>query len=106
MSDLFCAANLVVVQDNGSVPTGERFAAVWCGPAAEAAASEVAQRLGLPVTVRPELESAPALAGVLQELADMFRGETVLLVAQSAEQLRSVDAVAPTVEGLDLGIRR
>lgn len=116
MSDLFCAANLVVVQNSvvagGSgaerapVPTDERFAAVWCGAGAEAASREVAARLGVPVTVRADLDSPSGLAPALQELADLFRGETVLLVADSVEQARSFEAIVPAVEGLDLGPRR
>lgn len=91
MSDLFCAASLLVVRSgepgaesalDGVLP-GLRVAAVWTTRSGRVTADAVAAHTGATVTVREDLGDESALAGVIEELADTFRGETVAVVGET-----------------------
>ena len=91
VSDLQCPARLLLLGDPGASAARalrhERVAAVYDGPPGSGAA-ELARALGLPVQVlaRP-ITLAGALAreadalGDLRDLADLHRGETVVVAA-------------------------
>jgi len=100
MSDLFCAARLLCLPasrltDGRSVDlrralAAERLAAVY---APDPAAAEGAGALAAPVTVQPLLAAAGhvgaggvggPIRAVLEEIADVHRGETVLVVVPAA----------------------
>ena len=106
MSDLQCAARLFVARatDDGASAArladsvaSERIARVWTSPTAHAVqtAQAAAARLGVEVVVRQELASDGStegevgavvmrVRGVLEEVADLHRGEAVLVVSHGA----------------------
>ena len=80
MSDLQCPATVLVLRDD--VATGvlaeHRVAAVVASEARATAARRLGAAIGAPV-VRRDLADDPV--STLEELADLHRGETLLLVA-------------------------
>lgn len=91
MSDLQCAARILV---SGGTPhvsaeelAAERVLRVWTDPESEAAARELAALLGVGVDVREDL------AGGLEEVADVHRGETVLALCSTG----SLGSLLPSV---------
>ena len=115
MSDVHCAATLVVlpVSAGGDVAAldgalgGARVASVFCGddPEGMRAAETLGKRLGVPVTTCAALRDGRAdepvralvdrVRAQLQEIADLHRGETALVVASTA----TVAAALPFVTG-------
>lgn len=91
MSDLQCAARFVVVTDPGATARlgHERVAAVY--DARPNGHHETARELlGLavqvvgPLTLRGVLDRAPQALETLRELADLHRGETVVVLSEGA----------------------
>jgi hypothetical protein len=80
VSDLQCPATVLVLRGDLAVGelAGHRIAAVVATEARTAAAERLAGAVGAPV-VRRELGGDPVAA--IEELADLHRGETLLLVA-------------------------
>ena len=84
--NLMCPARILLLPGDGQDPAvGERIAQVYAGPFEAAAGSRIAERLGVRLTVVPELTQRPDEE--LQSIADLHRGETVVVL------------------GLDLGFR-
>lgn len=93
MSDLQCAARFVLLTDLGRADAlrHERVAAVYDGSASDGGPSwvgEVAETLGLPVgalaapiPLTAVLAREPEALAALGELADLHRGETVVVTA-------------------------
>lgn len=113
MTDLQCPARfLVCVVDHRTAISlrNERVAAVYDGTSGQAGQA-VAAQLGVPVAgttyrvaVEAVLEREPAVLGVLAELADLHRGETVLVAADggSGQQVEvSVDGDGVRVRQVD-----
>ncbi|WP_112239582.1 class I SAM-dependent methyltransferase [Kribbella monticola] len=77
--NLMCPARLILVPDElpVEVPPGERVAAVYANARGEATAARWAAELGVRLTVDPELDAGEAL----RDIADVHRGETVVVVA-------------------------
>lgn len=117
MSDLQCAARLFVAcpvdGDDGdllaSTLESARIAAVWSSPLTRPTAEGAAVHLGAPVVVREELaEPDPgagadpvAVRGLLEEVADSYRGESVLLLTREDVVRRVIPLLA-----VNLGIER
>lgn len=108
MSDLQCAARFVLLTDLGQAGSlrHERVAAVYDG-APSSSAGEIAETLGLPVTalagpiaLTAVLSREPAAVATLGELADLHRGETVVVTA-AGEPGRRVE-VALDGDGLTI----
>jgi SAM-dependent methyltransferase len=84
--NLMCPARIVLLPgDVQEAVVGERVAGVYAGPFEAAAGSRLAERLGVRLTVVPELTQHPDAE--LQSIADLHRGETVVVL------------------GLDLGLK-
>jgi hypothetical protein len=83
--NLICPARILLPGDGVALGTGERVAQVYATPSAAEAAERLADRLGVGVRVVPELLLRPDEE--LQAIADLHRGETVVLL------------------GIDLGLR-
>jgi SAM-dependent methyltransferase len=84
--NLMCPARIVLLPgDVQDALVGERVAQVYAGPFEAAAGSRLAERLGVRLTVVPELTQQPEAE--LQAIADLHRGEAVVVL------------------GLDLGLR-
>jgi hypothetical protein len=91
LSDLQCAATLLLASVRGEEQARalgtslleRRVALVYTDGSTTAArtAGLLSERLGVPV--RPEPGLAPDGRGVLEGLADLHRGETVLVVAET-----------------------
>lgn len=106
MSDLQCAATVVVVHDDGDLAAlrTERPAAVHAAPGAESCAGRLARSLAVPC--RALSVGAPAdLESALVGLADEYRGECVVVAvtdatftALSARVLRATETSAVVVE--------
>ncbi|WP_322936626.1 hypothetical protein [Nocardioides bizhenqiangii] len=87
MSDLQCAATLLLVPD-GQVEdfarslAGARIGHVWTGTSDRATGSGelLATDLGVGVTARSELDDPQQIDLALGEIADEHRGETVVVV--------------------------
>jgi broad specificity phosphatase PhoE len=115
VSDLQCAATLVLAaqaepdadggpavglrgrdraRELGAALSGRRVAMVYAGPsvASVQTAELVAGVLGLPVRVLPDLDRAPEAA--LSPVADLHRGETVVVVSEPGT---IVDGLPPLV---------
>lgn len=103
MSDLQCAARFVLLTDPGQAGAlrHERVAAVYDGAVSDgdpaSRAGEIAETLGLPVlalaapvALTAVLSREPAALTALGELADLHRGETVV-VTVAGEPGRRVD---------------
>ena len=81
-----CPARILLLPGDVQDPVvGDRIAQVYAGPFEAAAGSRLADRLGVRLTVVPELTQHPDAE--LQAIADLHRGETVVVL------------------GLDLGFR-
>jgi hypothetical protein len=98
MSDLQCPATFLVVAaaaaaDTASSP-GLRLAAVYAVPEGAAVAATWAAEAGLPVGSF-EAAGGTSYAAALEELADLHRGETVLVVLPDA----AVDELAGAARG-------
>lgn len=84
--NLMCPARILLLPgDVQEAVIGERVALVYAGPFEAAAGSRLAERLGVRLTVVPELTQHPDAE--LQSIADLHRGETVVVL------------------GLDLGLK-
>lgn len=84
--NLMCPARIVLLPgDVQDAVVGERVAQVYAGPFEAAAGARLAERLGVRLTVVPELTQRPEAE--LQAIADLHRGEAVVVL------------------GLDLGLR-
>ncbi|MET9317306.1 class I SAM-dependent methyltransferase [Kribbella sp. NPDC003505] len=84
--NLMCPARILLLPgDVQDAAVGERVAQVYAGPFEAAAGARLADRLGVKLTVVPELTQRPDAE--LQSIADLHRGETVVVL------------------GLDLGLR-
>jgi SAM-dependent methyltransferase len=84
--NLMCPARILLLPgDVQEAAVGERVAQVYAGTFEAAAGSRLAERLGVRLTVVPELTQRPTEE--LQSIADLHRGETVVVL------------------GLDLGLR-
>lgn len=100
MTDLQCAATLLL-GPAGAVAasldrlTGARVAHVWCDgtPESSAVARRAGQALGVGVTDRPDVAAA------LDDVADLHRGETVLVVAAGDEDLEGIVEVLVDADG-------
>lgn len=116
MSDLQCPVRVVLVRVDGSwVPAGlgpllarERVVGVWSGtrPEPEQAATALARAAGVPVVLRQALDGdGPSVASVLEEVADLHRGETVAVVLPAGADLtrlagaRGADGPVVRLEG-------
>jgi SAM-dependent methyltransferase len=82
-----CPARLILLPPGSRERlTGERIAAVYTTPAAEAPATQLAEELGAPLTLLPALtdptqaEPRPVEA-IVRGIADQHRGETVVVIA-------------------------
>jgi probable phosphoglycerate mutase len=114
VSDLFCAARLVLAPTTGSPARalaaslgGRRVASVYGGdePAVTEDAGFLADELGVRLTTSADLraagtgESESELVGrhrrQLEEIADLHRGETVLVLADAA----ALGLVVPALVG-------
>lgn len=115
MSDLQCAARLFIAcsadgrgqaLDLAETLAAQRIARIWTSPLVRAreTAEIAAARLGVEVVVRHELaDEGPAdqetadlvdrVRGVLEEAADLHRGESVLVVSHGAV----IDRVVPSL---------
>ncbi|MEE6283092.1 hypothetical protein [Georgenia sp. MJ170] len=90
MSDLQCAATVVVLGPQASSPATlaqlreRRVALVYAGPGTAAPAAALADALGVAVrtdgAAEPDGTAGRPVAAVLEELADEHRGECVVLV--------------------------
>jgi hypothetical protein len=119
MSDLQCAARFVLVCAPDAATAEslryERVAAVYDGPPGSGAA-RLGDALGLPVQVlaRPlavddVLAQAPEALGDLRELADLHRGETVVITAVGRPGRRldvAVDGDGVTMDEISPGAAR
>jgi hypothetical protein len=110
VSDLQCPATFWLVSGPDgldrvrSVLGAARVAGIYADPAAEALASTAAEELGAPVHTTDELaplrptEDADAARarwrGAVEDVADLYRGETVLLVGD-AESIGRVVSGTP-----------
>ncbi|WP_350274449.1 class I SAM-dependent methyltransferase [Kribbella sp. HUAS MG21] len=84
--NLMCPARIVLLPgDVQEAAVAERVAQVYAGPFEAAAGARLAERLGVRLTVVPELTQRPEAE--LQAIADLHRGEAVVVL------------------GLDLGLR-
>ncbi|WP_432878839.1 class I SAM-dependent methyltransferase [Kribbella sp. CA-245084] len=84
--NLMCPARILLLPgDVQEAAVGERVAQVYAGTFEAAAGSRLAERLGVRLTVVPELTQRPDEE--LQSIADLHRGETVVVL------------------GVDLGLR-
>jgi len=84
--NLMCPARILLLPgDVQEAAVGERVAQVYAGPFEASAGSRLAERLGVRLTVVPELTQRPDQE--LQSIADLHRGETVVVL------------------GVDLGLR-
>ncbi|NIK57813.1 class I SAM-dependent methyltransferase [Kribbella shirazensis] len=84
--NLMCPARILLLPGDGrDAAVGERVAQVYAGPFEAAAGARLADRLGVRLSVVPELTQRPDAE--LQAIADLHRGETVVVL------------------GLDLGLR-
>jgi hypothetical protein len=112
MSDLQCAARLLFLSAGDGAAASrlheERVAAVYDGHhhPASAQATELARTLGVPVRSLAERVSAdlvrardPEAMRVLGEVADLYRGETVVVLTPTEAPFRlSVDGDGTRVE--------
>jgi SAM-dependent methyltransferase len=74
-----CPARILLLPgDVQDAAVGERVAQVYAGPFEAAAGSRLAERLGVRLTVVPELTQRPDEE--LQSIADQHRGETVVVL--------------------------
>ena len=69
--NLICPARILLPVEL-TVDSAERIAQVYAVPSATSAGEQLAERLGVPLTVLPEVD--------LQAIADLHRGETVVLL--------------------------
>ncbi|MER7249102.1 class I SAM-dependent methyltransferase [Kribbella sp. NPDC000426] len=77
--NLMCPARIVLLPgDVQEAAVGERVAQVYAGTFEAAAGSRLADRLGVRLTVVPELTRRPDEE--LQSIADLHRGETVVVL--------------------------
>jgi SAM-dependent methyltransferase len=84
--NLMCPARILLLPgDVVEAAVGDRIAQVYAGPFEAAAGARLAERLGVRLTVVPELVRRPD--DELQAIADLHRGETVVVL------------------GVDLGLR-
>lgn len=86
---LHCPATLLVAappRDAGAAAAlvdalvGDRVLAVVCAPG-EVAGQQLAQLIDVPLETEPGLLEGPPTSPVLGEIADLHRGETVLVLA-------------------------
>ncbi|WP_238174781.1 class I SAM-dependent methyltransferase [Kribbella kalugense] len=74
-----CPARILLLPgDVGEAAVGDRVAQVYAGTFEAAAGSRLAERLGVRLTVVPELTQRPDEE--LQSIADLHRGETVVVL--------------------------
>jgi hypothetical protein len=83
--NLICPARILLPADGVAPGENERIAEVYAAPSAAEAGQRMAEQLGVRLSVVPELAGAPEEE--LQAIADLHRGETVVLL------------------GVDLGLR-
>ncbi|MFF0342291.1 class I SAM-dependent methyltransferase [Kribbella sp. NPDC004875] len=77
--NLMCPARILLLPgDTQDAAVAERVAQVYAGPFEAAAGSRLAERLGVQLTVVPELTRHPDAE--LQSIADLHRGETVVVL--------------------------
>ena len=77
--NLMCPARILLLPgDVQEAAVGERVAQVYAGPFEASAGSRLAERLGVRLTVVPELTQRPDEE--LQSIADLHRGETVVVL--------------------------
>jgi SAM-dependent methyltransferase len=90
--NLMCPARLVLLPPGSRERlTGERIAQVYASPAAEEQAAQLAEDLGVRLTVVPVLREDAEV--VVRDIADQHRGETVVLVAPDLDLGITVPAV-------------
>jgi hypothetical protein len=112
MSDLQCPAK-VVLAHREMLPSlaGERFSGVYVAPAiaadpaSSAAASGFAAQVNCRLDTLVEAIDGASLRRSLQELSDIYRGETIAVIAPSAlirEAIgRAADSAQPIVVSID-----
>jgi SAM-dependent methyltransferase len=83
--NLMCPARILLPADGLAPGVGERIAQVYAAPSAADAGERLAEQLGVRLSVVPEFVGAPSEE--LRAIADLHRGETVVLL------------------GVDLGLR-
>lgn len=89
--NLMCPACLILLPPGSRARlAGERVAAVYATPDAEAPATELAEELGVRLTLLPEPTEAEE---VVRGIADAHRGETVVVIAPGLELGIEVPAV-------------
>jgi broad specificity phosphatase PhoE len=106
MSDLQCAATLLLVAHGeteqarvlGRALRDARLAAIYAGdrPGAVRTAEVVAAETGVPVSVLTGLEDSDGVRATLEGIADLHRGETVLVVSHAG----AIRAGVPPMVGL------
>lgn len=111
---MHCPATLLLAstpQDEGGVAalvdelTREMVLAVVTAPG-DTRGAAVAERLGAPVEEEPGLVVGPPASDVLGELADLHRGETVLVLSPPAGSVAADGAAAvgtPVIERIERG---
>lgn len=112
MSDLQCPANVVLAsRDMLPALAYERFSGVFVAPAIAAYASELAAARSFAKQVNCALDTltgaldAASCRLALQDLSDVYRGETVVVIAprELIHDLlgRAADAAQPSVVAID-----
>jgi hypothetical protein len=111
MSDLQCPATFLVLAPGSEERVSStrrlgdaRIAAVYAGSTADATAARVADQVGLTVIRREEPQGAAYPSG-LADLADLHRGETVVVVLPAptvAALARETGLLRPGGAGLEV----
>ena len=87
-----CPARLILLPPGSRERlTGERIAQVYASPAAEEVAGELAEELGVRLTIVPVLRTEAE--AVVRDIADLHRGETVVVIAPDLELGLTLPAV-------------
>jgi hypothetical protein len=100
-----CPARLILLPVGSAASlAGQRIAMVYASPAVVESAEQVANRLGVRLAVVPELGEVPASGAVrrseeaLSRIADLHRGETVVVVAPGLSHALGLELGAGPVE--------
>ena len=100
-----CPARLILLPVGSAENlAGQRIAMVYASPAVAESAGQVAYRLGVRLAVVPELGEVPASDAVrrseeaLSGIADLHRGETVVVVAPGLTHALGLELGAGAVE--------
>ncbi len=112
MSDLQCPAKVVLaVHDRPPSLAGQRFSGVFLAPdvaadaEALAAASGFAEQANCAFDTLGDARDAASLVRTLQELSDVYRGETIVVLTSEAMLRdaigRAADSAQPIVLSID-----